>query len=121
MLFHKMSSFSALRPLQLLMEAAMGQDCALCAHPGRSLVCSDCMAALPRAPAIAGVVSAFEYRFPLDRLVQRFKFAGDLAVGRWLAERLADAVAGCERPDLLVAPPLTAARLRERGFNQSLE
>jgi ComF family protein len=25
------------------------------------------------------------------------------------------------RPDLLVAPPLTRARLRERGFNQALE
>jgi ComF family protein len=54
-------------------------------------------------------------------LVQRFKFAGDLAAGRWLAERLAERVSGEARPDLLVAPPLAVPRLRERGFNQALE
>ena len=68
-----------------------------------------------------GIVAPFDYRFPLDRLVQRFKFAGDLAVGRYLGERLASCVAGEARPDLLVAPPLTRSRLRGRGFNQSIE
>ena len=80
-----------------------------------------CGACLRHAPAIDAALAAFEYRFPLDRLVQRFKFAGDLAVGRWLGEQLALAVAGADRPDLLVAPPLSPSRLRERGFNQALE
>ncbi|HXZ49022.1 MAG TPA: ComF family protein [Usitatibacter sp.] len=57
----------------------------------------------------------------MDRLVQRFKYAGDLAVGRWLADELAMRVGPEPRPDLLVAPPLAPARLRERGFNQALE
>ncbi|HUP29719.1 MAG TPA: ComF family protein, partial [Usitatibacter sp.] len=34
---------------------------------------------------------------------------------------LADRVWNDPRPDLLVAPPITPARLRERGFNQSVE
>jgi ComF family protein len=66
-------------------------------------------------------VAAFEYRFPVDRLVQRFKFGGDLAIGRWLALQLAQRAASEPRPDLLVPTPLASARLRSRGFNQALE
>jgi ComF family protein len=57
----------------------------------------------------------------VDRLVQRFKFGGDLAAGRWLGERLAGHVRGSARPDVLVAPPLAPMRLRGRGFNQAHE
>jgi ComF family protein len=116
----------------------------LCLAPAQDALCTDCEADLPwlgfacpvcalalrrdevcghcaRArPLFDDARAAFEYRFPLDRLVQRFKFAGDLAVGRWLASRMARALEG-ERPDVLVVPPLAAARLRERGFNQALE
>jgi ComF family protein len=100
----------------------VGQDCVLCASPGRELVCSACHEALPRPEDDPdGVVAAFAYRFPVDRLVRRFKFAGDLAVGRWLGEALADAASGAPRPALLVVPPSTRARLRERGFNPALE
>ena len=53
--------------------------------------------------------------------MQRFKYAGDLAVGRWLAGALAEQVASVSRPDAIVAPPSTRARLRERGFNPALE
>ncbi|HLX24888.1 MAG TPA: ComF family protein [Usitatibacter sp.] len=125
----------------------LAQDCALCG--GRSdseLVCPECRDALPRiARACArcaiplatkamfcgecarparhrfdDALAVFEYRFPVDRLVQRFKYAGDLAMGRWLAERLAAAAANRERPDLVVATPLANRSLRERGFNQAL-
>ena len=61
------------------------------------------------------------YAFPVDRLIHRFKFGGDLAVGRWLGLRLAERARGEPRPDLLLAPPLSGARLRERGFNQAHE
>jgi ComF family protein len=138
---------STLRTLKFSAVAALlpGQDCLLCA--GRSanrLVCEACACSLPRldaacrccaialahagicgpcqrrAPSFDEAFAAFEYRFPLDRLVQRFKYSGDLAVGQWLAMRLAERVAGCERPGLLVAPPLAAVRLRGRGFNQAV-
>ena len=67
------------------------------------------------------VAAAFAYDFPVDRLLHRFKFGGDLAVGDWLAGRLVKRVAREARPDVLVVPPLSPARLRERGFNQALE
>ena len=100
-----------------------GQDCVLCgAGPAASRLCVSCERSLPAPVDLPGdVVAAYAYAFPVDRLVQRFKFGGDLAVGRWLGERLAECVAGEPRPDLLVAPPLAAARLRERGFNQALQ
>ncbi|HET7731924.1 MAG TPA: ComF family protein [Usitatibacter sp.] len=99
----------------------MGRDCALCRAPGAgALVCEACGALLPAAEPAEGFVAAFDYRFPADRLVQRFKFEGDLAIGRWIALQLAARVATQPRPDALVAPPLSRARLRERGFNQSL-
>ena len=125
--------------------ALLAQDCILCAGPSASrLVCEACSASLPRlahacarcamelgeagvcgecrrrVPSFDAALAAFEYRFPLDRLVQRFKYAGDLAAGKWLALELAACVEHCERPDLLVAPPLAPARLRERGFNQAV-
>ncbi len=118
-----MSTFSRAPALQLLMNMAMGQDCALCLSRTQvGLICAACADSLPRAAAERpGAVAAFAYRFPVDRLVQRYKFAGDLALGRWLSLALAERVCAEPRPDLLVAPPLTAARLRERGFNQSVE
>jgi ComF family protein len=121
------------------------QDCVLCLAPSVDALCSACEGELPwlraacvrcalalpitgvcgrctrEAPHFDAARACFEYRFPLDRLVQRFKFAGDLALGRWLGERLAARVRDEAGVDLIVVPPLSAARLRERGFNQALE
>src|SRR5205807_9876252 len=99
----------------------LGTACARCALPlaPGPLFCGRCMH--KRHPAVDDALAAFEYRFPVDRLIQRFKFAGDLALGRELAERLAARVAGADRPQRLVVPPLSPRRLRERGFNQALE
>ena len=104
------------------LAALVGQDCVLCASASRALVCDACAASLPRSLALReDFVAAFAYRFPVDRLVLRFKFAGDLAVGRWLGEALARSAARSPRPDLLVVPPSTRERLRSRGFNPALE
>src|SRR5690349_15507958 len=78
-----------------------GQDCVLCgASAGARLVCAACDARMPRDEFDeAGPferASVFAYRFPVDRLIHRFKFAGDLAVGHWLALQLAARVAGVE-------------------------
>jgi len=99
----------------------LGSACARCALPlpREALFCGRCMH--KRHPVVDHAIAAFEYRFPVDRLIQRFKFAGDLAFGRELAQRLAARVAGADRPHRLVVPPLSPKRLRERGFNQALE
>ncbi len=94
--------------------------CALpLAHPAPA-----CVACLERAPPFDAAHAPFQYGAPLDALVMRFKFGRDLAAGRVLAERWADALAEdapSTRPALLLPVPLHASRLRERGFNQALE
>jgi ComF family protein len=135
--------------IQLMKKAAgaFGQDCALCGSPSRdAMLCESCVDSLPRIAhacarcaiplaskalycgacvkrnrhAFDDALAVFEYGFPVDRLVQRFKYAGDLALGRWLAASLADAASRLPLPDVLVAPPLAAPSLRRRGFNQAL-
>jgi ComF family protein len=93
--------------------------CNVCAAPiARDSTCGDC---LRRRPKFDAALAVFEYRYPLDRLVLRFKSSGDFAIGRWLSHRLAERAGSAPRPDCIVAAPLARARLRERGFNQSME
>jgi ComF family protein len=120
-------------------------DCLFCGVSGVEPVCAGCVASLPRShpacpscalpmtvretcgnclrrpPAFDGAIACFAYRFPIDRAIQRFKFAGDLAVGRWLARGLAEAVCASAMPDVIVSPPTTRARLAARGFDPALQ
>ncbi len=91
--------------------------CSRCAHPLPAPgLCGRCISEPPQYDA---VVAACRYAFPLDGLIQAYKYNGRLIAGPALASLLADRVR--QRPDLIVPVPLTAQRLRERGFNQSLE
>jgi ComF family protein len=72
-------------------------------------------------PAFDATWPGFAYRDEIERLVRRFKFHGDLAAGRLLANLLALRLCelGSPRPDLLIPVPLHPRRLFMRGFNQS--
>lgn len=94
--------------------------CPTCALP-LPMPASTCGACLRRAPPLGAVHAAFLYARPLDRLLPRFKFHGDLAAGRLLSQLLADACADWARPDALVPIALHRARLRQRGYDQALE
>lgn len=90
--------------------------CDVCALPLTSG--SRCGACLERPPAYDAVTAPFVYAFPVDALIQAFKYGGDLALAPVLAATLAPAVDAVEA---LIPMPLSAARLRERGFNQAHE
>jgi Predicted amidophosphoribosyltransferases len=131
MIFARMSIFSTSQTLQSLKKLAVvvDGDCLLCGRVGEGEICASCEADLegvddpPPGQAVSydAVTSVFAYRFPLERLIHRFKYAGDLAVGHWLASRLAHRVRRESPPDLIVVPPSTRMRLRERGFNPAAE
>ena len=94
--------------------------CPLCALP-LPVPAVACGACLRRRPPLDAVTAACVYSSPLDRLLPRFKFHGDLVAGRLLAQWMLDACAGLPRPDALVPVPLHRARLRARGYDQALE
>ncbi len=106
---------------------ALGHACARCAEPlpgtaaGRPEL-SVCGACLWRPPPYTSIDVAFPYAAPIDWLVRRLKFRGDLPAGQLLgdllSEALAERVSGVEA---VVPVPLHPARLRARGFNQVSE
>ncbi|GAB2665845.1 ComF family protein [Arenimonas aestuarii] len=108
--------------------------CLACRHdlPWNRSACARCGLPLPRPaarcgrclgspPIQASTRAVFRYSPPLDRLLLRLKFHGDLAAGRLLAALLAEDLAGAPRPAALVPIPLHRRRLRQRGYDQALE
>ncbi len=81
-------------------------------------LCGRCAMALP---AFHAAWPGFVYEGVIERLVQRFKYQGDLAAGRLLADLLARRLVAMAvpRPQLIVPVPLHVRRQLRRGFNQS--
>ena len=80
-----------------------------------------CGACLKHPPAFGRTHAALAYAFPLDRMIPRLKYHGQLAIAPVLGECLAEAAADAPRPDRLVPMPLHPERIRERGFNHATE
>jgi ComF family protein len=122
-----------------------GGSCFLCRGAARALLCTRCDADLPRlaqalcprcalespeglvcgrclteSPAYDATHAALAYDFPADALVHALKFRGELALAPLLAATLAGKVRG-QRVDHVVPVPLSAERLRHRGYNQAVE
>jgi ComF family protein len=93
--------------------------CPQCAipTPGGQL-CGFC---LRHPPAFDRTLAALAYAFPLDRMIPRLKYHGQLAIAPALGECLATVAEPAPRPDRLIPMPLHAARIRERGFNHASE
>ncbi|MDR0634028.1 MAG: ComF family protein [Azoarcus sp.] len=131
-------------------DAFLAQDCLLCGQAsGGEILCAACADDLPRRPALRcprcalptalgetcgpclahpphydRTLAVFDYAFPLDKLIQAFKYGHRLALAACLGKeltRLAQASGPESRADLIVPLPLHPTRLRERGFNQALE
>jgi ComF family protein len=127
-------------------DKLLEQDCLLCgANSAATLLCPACANDLPRLsaarcpqcalPTVLGehcgrclshppyydaTLAVFRYDFPVDKLIQSFKYAHRLALGHYFGQQLAAQAASCG-VDRLIPLPLHAQRLRERGFNQALE
>lgn len=114
-----------------------GYLCKTCFHalPWNDHACRHCARALPdlpgelcggctrTTPTFDNAQAAFTYTWPVNRLVQRFKFHGHLATGRILALMLADYLDmhQVSSPDCVIPVPLHPRRLAQRGFNQATE
>ena len=100
------------------------QACRQCGRrlnaPADSHLCGHCQR---DPPAFTATTAALHYRPPVDHLVQRLKFSGELALAPLLATLLAEKLRRRRppMPGLLIPVPLHRTRLRERGFNQVTE
>lgn len=94
-----------------------GPVCSQCAHPLPAPgLCGRCLADPPQYDR---VVAACRYAHPVDGLILACKYGGRLSAIRALAATLRRSTP--TQGDLLLPMPLSAQRLRERGFNQALE
>ena len=128
-----------------LASVLFGGSCFLCRGATRALLCGACAADLPRlamplcprcalpspgglvcgrclseSPAYDATRAALAYDFPADALVHALKFRGELALAPLLAGLLAERL-DAARVDCIVPVPLSAQRLRSRGYNQAAE
>ncbi|MDH5181080.1 MAG: ComF family protein [Gammaproteobacteria bacterium] len=99
------------------------RPCPVCAKPlagSEKLVCGEC---LKHPPPFEQTISAFRYTSPLAKLITDLKFNQRLAAARLLGDLLADELQANAppMPECLIPVPLHPKRIRERGFNQSLE
>lgn len=93
------------------------ERCAI-AVPAGQAVCGEC---LREPPPFERTIAALDYEAPWSALIARFKFHGGIELAPLFAGLLREAASGQPAPDLLLPAPLSDARLRERGFNQSWE
>ncbi|MDX1801572.1 MAG: ComF family protein [Marinobacter sp.] len=90
--------------------------------PLTSAYCGECLA---DPPAFDRVVAPWRYQFPVNRLISRYKYRQQRALGMPLIRALADTLSGeleanpALRPDLLIPSPMHAAKQRRRQFNQA--
>jgi len=106
------------RPCAAELPRLGGECCPICALPTPGgAVCGRC---IRRPPAYTRTTAALRYEFPVDAMIQRLKYGGQSVIAGYLADVLADSLAGQARPDLILPMPLHPLRLRERGFNQAM-
>lgn len=107
-------------------EADLARDlpsCTGCARPlpqPDTFLCGDCLCA-PRH--FDAAFAAYRYEHPLDWLVRRMKYGGDIATARVLGTLLGRRLAAGHalHVEALVPVPLHRAREADRGFNQAIE
>ncbi len=105
----------------------MGSFCNCCglafpAHSAENTLCGTC---LLRPPNFNFCRSVFHYRTPVDALITEFKFRAGFsathALIHFLSLEFISYYQATAHPQLLIPVPLHSQRIRERGFNQSLE
>lgn len=91
--------------------ASSGEHCGQCLH---------------QPPGFSHSHIPFTYQYPLDELIQGFKYRRHLASGELLAKLLVDYLDHCrnehldwQSPDLIIPTPMHWFRRWRRGFNQA--
>ena len=102
-----------------------GPCCTVCGipFPARTALPHRCSKCLARPPAFDHARSVARYTGPVARAVHRMKFSGIERLAALLGDLILDNLPASLEPSTfsaVIPVPLHAARLRSRGFNQSL-
>jgi len=98
--------------------------CVRCALPladdiNTEVLCGRCIHQLPEFDYVH---SLFRYDDDIIKLVHQLKFSGKISFARSIGEMLLAQLRNTEeQPDCLLPVPLHASRMRQRGYNQSIE
>ncbi len=94
--------------------------CQSCAQPmtGKLDFCGQC---LSRSPHFNRAYTLYDYQDLIAQLIKSFKYDKQLCVGRYFAHKLHNMYQSLEHYDAIIPMPLSAKRIKERGFNQVLE
>lgn len=100
-----------------------GPVCTVCGDifpsgSGADHLCGEC---IKKTPPFTRARSAFAFEGSVLEAVHRFKYGGKVVLARALGHLLQHAAClACPDADVVMPVPLHRARLRQRGFNQSL-
>lgn len=126
------------------------QSCVLCAEYGEFCVCNSCASnlkttehrcqscatklnsdlsfcgqCLSHAPVFSKAYTLYDYCDVTADLIKRFKFDHQLCIGDFFAHQLNDfyhsLIGKGNKYDAIIPLPLSKARMKERGFNQTHE
>jgi ComF family protein len=92
-------------------------SCLQCGLGSNGLVCGSCLNAAPDFDVTRAV---FTYAFPIDAMMQRYKYGDALHLSRTFGQFLTEKV-NVNSVDLIIPMPMHPARIKERSFNQALE
>lgn len=99
------------------MTAASPPRCERCWMPVDGRGCARCLA---QPPAFTAARSAYVYEGAVREAVHALKFGGVSAIAPPMAKAMAETFLVWQPPaDVVVPVPLSAARLRRRGYNQA--
>ena len=92
-------------------------SCPQCGLSSSGQLCGSCISSPPDFDATHAV---FLYQYPIDKMMQRYKYGNMLNISHTFGQLLADKSA-FEAIDLIIPMPMHPTRIKERGFNQALE
>jgi ComF family protein len=94
--------------------------CPACALPATGgMLCGECLQTAK--PALDRVIAPYRYDYPINRIIQAFKFNDRTGVASIFADAFQAMFESglIELPDMILPIPLHRSRLQSRGYNQA--
>ncbi len=140
-----------LAQFKLISKRFLLQNCFLCGASSNQLLCTACLSDLPyqtivcshcskpldftkhssvdglcnpcqqNPPLYNNAQAVFSYIYPIDKLIFAAKFSDNLAILYLLGKLMVEHLQFEPCPDVIIPIPLHPKRLRQRGYNQSVE